>query len=268
VSETTKISWATSTFNPWIGCTKVSPGCEHCYAESLDKRWGHARWGVGMQRSRTSPAYWRQPLKWNEKARESGKPWRVFCASLADVFDNEVPEDWRVDLFDLIEATPYLTWMVLTKRIGNASAYRFPKNLWLGATVVNQEEASRDVPRLLEIPATKHWISYEPALGPVDWCEALGIWWNQTEKRWIQERGPRVDWIIVGGESGGQARPFVLGWAKDTARQCKIAGVAVHVKQLGSNPTNREGEPHHQRDRAGRDPSEWPEILRVQEWPT
>src|SRR5262245_17039849 len=152
MGEKTGIAWCDSTFNPWIGCTKVGPGCDHCYAETLDKRhrWGgKTHWGPGVSRHRT--ANWTAPRRWNEKAAERGKPWRVFCASLADVFDNEVPDQWRDDLFDLIDDTRALTWLLLTKRIGNADrmlpAY-IPPNLWIGATVVNQEEADRDIPKL------------------------------------------------------------------------------------------------------------------------
>src|SRR5688572_4428248 len=104
MAEVTGIAWTDSTFNPWIGCTKVGPGCDHCYAEALDKRhrWGGAtHWGAGVERMRTSPSNWAKPRAWNRKAVASGKPWRVFCASLADVFDNEVPHDWRADLFEL-----------------------------------------------------------------------------------------------------------------------------------------------------------------------
>src|SRR5881394_1441244 len=120
MAEITGISWADSTFNPWIGCTKVGPGCDHCYAQVLDSRyrWGGAtHWGVGKPRMRTSVSNWKKPLAWNAKAAKSGKPWRVFCASLTDVFDNEVPEEWRADLWRLIGATPALTWLLLTKRI-------------------------------------------------------------------------------------------------------------------------------------------------------
>src|SRR3954462_4489732 len=106
MAELSAISWTKSTFNPWVGCTNIGPGCDHCYAEALDKRhrWGGAtHWGTGVQRKRTSEGYWRQPLAWNRKAAASDKPWRVFCASLADVFDNEVPDEWRRDLFALID---------------------------------------------------------------------------------------------------------------------------------------------------------------------
>src|ERR1700730_6921319 len=120
VAENSKIEWTDHTFNPWIGCTKVSPACDHCYAEAMmDTRYGRVRWGAGEDRSRTSKANWQQPLKWNRIAQADGARPLVFCASLADVFDNEVDPLWRRELFALIEATPSLIWLLLTKRIGN-----------------------------------------------------------------------------------------------------------------------------------------------------
>jgi protein gp37 len=297
MAEVTGIAWTDSTFNPWIGCTKVGPGCDHCYAEALDNRhrWqGDTHWGPGKPRMRTSAANWRKPLAWNRKAAESGKPWRVFCSSLADVFDNEVPDEWRSDLWDLIESTPRLTWLLLTKRIGNAVRMlrtndwaASPRwNVWIGATIVNQEEADRDVPKLLATPARVRFVSYEPALGPVDWTKFPGL-----------------AWIIVGGEStqGAKAREFPVRFASDTVRAARRIGAAPFVKQLGSNVIDRndagfEGDgddywpagtadkiednpfgyvEEHQgapirvrlRDRAGADPEEWPASLRVQEFP-
>lgn len=250
MAEVTGIAWTDSTFNPWIGCTKVSPGCDHCYAEALDKRhrWkGATHWGVGVPRMRTSESNWAKPRAWNKARAKDGKTQRVFCASLADVFDNEVPTEWRHDLFNLMWETPFLTWLVLTKRIGNAK-HMLPftklRNMWLGATIVNQEEADRDVPKLLETPAAVRFVSYEPALEPVDW-----------------ERHAGVDWIIVGGEStqGAKARSFNYEWARSTIMQCRQIGAAPFVKQLGSNPGLK--------DRAGADPNEWPTDLRVQEFP-
>jgi protein gp37 len=163
------------------------------------------------------------------------------------VFDNEVPYDWRADLFEMIQETPYLTWLLLTKRIGNVerlTPFFLPVNVWLGATIVNQEEADRDVPKLLATDAVVKFVSYEPALGPVDWT-----------------RYPGIDWIIVGGEStqGAQAREFDIEWAYNTITQAVDIGAAPFVKQLGS----RQG----LKDRAGANPAEWPIDLRVQEFP-
>lgn len=250
MAEITGIAWTDSTFNPWIGCTKVGPGCDHCYAEALDKRhrWkGATHWGAGVERMRTSAANWSKPRAWNKARQKDGKTHRVFCASLADVFDNEVPTQWRNDLFELIWETPALTWLLLTKRIGNAKhmlPFTALRNAWIGATIVNQEEADRDVPKLLETPAEKRFVSYEPALGPVDWTKYPGI-----------------DWIIVGGEStqGAKARQFDVKWAGDTILQCEEIGAAPFVKQLGSLQGLK--------DRAGAVVDEWPIHLRVQEFP-
>jgi len=281
MAETTGIAWTRSTFNPWIGCTKVGPGCDHCYAETLDARhkWGGVvHWGAGVSRYRTSEHAWKQPLAWEKKAAAGDKPWRVFCASLADVFDNEVPEGWRLDLYHLIERTPNLSWLLVTKRIGNVERmvkdswfghYGFPQNVRLLITVCDQEEADRDIPKLLALPC-KNGVSYEPALGPIDWLIAMsgGCDKHGYRKPLLTDR--KLDWIIVGGEStqgAGKARPFVLGWGKDTIRQCRAASVPVFFKQAGSNATNREGVPHPFKDRAGADPSEWPDELRAQEFP-
>lgn len=315
MAESTNIAWARSTFNPWIGCTKVSPGCDHCYAAvSTPARTLGIEWGPGTPRHRTSAATWKQPLRWNEQQKialsacKKGldmvggdeaeliargfikpEPWRVFCGSLCDVFDNEVPDEWRYDLFDLWAATPHLTWLVLTKRIGNA-AKMLPWtpgdgspgceplwNVWLGASVVNQEEADRDIPKLLATPAAKRFVSYEPALGAVDWRLNRIREWNALADQHAQPAvKTSLDWIIVGGESdqpGMKARPFDVQWARDTVRQCREAGVAVFVKQLGSNPAPLVVEANSVRerlwikDRAGADPTEWPEDLRVQEFP-
>ena len=225
MAETTDISWAHSTFNPWIGCTKVSPGCDHCYAATLmDERYHRVKWGAGEKRSLTKT--WDQPRAWNRKAAASGAPWRVFCASLADVFDNEVSDLWRFDLGQLIVDTPHLTWMLLTKRIGNVRDAlgdfgwdHFPGNVWLGSTIVNQDEAKRDIAKLLDAPAKVRFLSCEPLLGPLDL------------------RGPLatglIDWVIVGGESGPGARPMDPAWPLAIRDQCEAAGVAFHFKQWG-----------------------------------
>lgn len=318
MAERSAISWTRSTFNPWLGCTKVGPGCDHCYAEALDKRhrWGgDTHWGDDKPRHRTGIHYWNDPLRWNKKqelafseyARAMStknpnpsnrpEPWRVFCASLADVFDNQVPLVWRDDLWSLIRETPYLSWLLVTKRIGNVAkmipgawANAFPSNVRLLITVCNQQEADRDIPKLIDLPC-KNGISYEPALGPVDWSPYVGSH--------CADEG--LDWIIVGGESDqgkNKARPFNIEWARNTVRQCKATGVPVFVKQLGSNQKGwcaakllcseefkdevpddycdlyeaSEQNRHCDRcffikGRAGADPAEWPEDLRVQEFP-
>ena len=278
-----KIEWTDHTFNPWVGCTKISPGCDHCYAAGWAKRSGLVKWG-GTRR-RTSAAYWRQPLKWNAEAERAGTRPRVFCASLADVFDNDVPVEWRADLFRVIRSTPTLSWLLLTKRIGNVlpslkalGCDRLPENVWLGITVVNQEEADRDVPKLLATPAHVRFLSCEPLLAPInlasltastDRGSLYGFNCLSPVYPWGTLNYPLVDWVIVGGESGPGARPFTLGWGKDIVRQCREAAVPVFVKQVGANPVNREGERcPHIRDRKGKVMEEWPEELRVREFPT
>lgn len=236
MAERTEISWAHSTFNPWIGCTRVSPGCDHCYAATLmDERYGRVKWGAGEARQRTKT--WDQPRRWNRAAQASGKPWRVFCASLADVFDNEVPGELRSDLWNLILTTPALTWMLLTKRIGNAkppgAMKRFPPNVWLGITVVNQTEADRDIPKLLEAPARIRWLSCEPLLGPLDLSRYLVGHEKGGPTGNCIAWTPPVDWVIVGGESGNDARPMEADWVRVIREDCRNWDVPFHFKQWG-----------------------------------
>lgn len=251
MAENSNIEWTRHTFNPWIGCQKVGPGCDHCYAEAWDARGlqrQETRWGAHAERTRTSPANWRKPLAWNKAAQAAGERHRVFCASLADVFDNHpsILPEWRADLWALIRATPNLAWMLLTKRPGNIAKMLpddwgngYP-NVWLGCTVVNQEEADRDVPKLLEVPAAVRFLSMEPLLGPVDlnhirlphgsgrtWIDALQPWWVTPDMR------TRLDLVIVGGESGPGARPMHPDWARSLRDQCVAAGAAFHFKQWG-----------------------------------
>jgi protein gp37 len=261
VAESTGISWTDSTFNPWIGCTKVSPGCEHCYAEALDKRhkWrGVTHWGVRVERMRTSESSWRGPRQWAREApqffEKHGRKRRVFCASLADVFDNEVPAIWRADLFDLIISTQELEWLILTKRIGNVSAMMrdilrvngLPRNVWLGISVVNQAEADRDIPKLFEVSARIRFLSCEPLLAPIDLTEAMRCHvcgYSKADCALHMDhhlcRGPGpIDWVIVGGESGPNFRVMRTEWAHDLRQQCDRAGVPFFFKQWGgSHPT-------------------------------
>ncbi|MBN8479498.1 MAG: phage Gp37/Gp68 family protein [Burkholderiales bacterium] len=319
MAERSNIEWCDSTFNPWVGCTKISPACDHCYAEALmDTRMGRAKWGAGQPRARTSTANWQNPLRWDRAdfrccdvcgwrgeidARrsivcpacmhdDSLEPARrrVFCASLADVFDNEVPIEWLVDLVDLIRRTPNIDWLLLTKRIGNVlprlhgavgaldRGYRsgeatgdlcdwidywtgggaVPRNVWLGATICNQAEADRDIPKLLATPAEKRFLSIEPMLGPIDltsvrrfsgMCEYIdalrgSCWTDQAglinpDPAWSKpgmlfSDGARgIDWIIAGGESGPHARPSHPAWFRSLRDQCAAADVPFLFKQWG-----------------------------------
>lgn len=244
MTENTKIEWADHTFNPWVGCQKVGPGCDNCYAEGWAKRSGLVTWGPGEDRRLTSAANWRQPLKWNAQAKASGTRARVFCASLADVFDNAVRPEWRSALWDLIQQTPHLDWLLLTKRPGNIPdmlpASWGPEgwpNVWLGCTVVNQAEADRDIGKLFAVPARVRFLSMEPLLGPVDITQ-----WLHDSHCPIRTEGvcicdepfeARIDWVIVGGESGPKARPMHPDWARSLRDQCQAAGVPFLFKQWG-----------------------------------
>jgi len=264
MAENSNIEWTHHTFNPWIGCQKIGPGCDHCYAETWDARGlqqKETRWGPHAARTRTSAANWRKPLKWDREAAAAGERRRVFCASLADVFDNHasILPEWRDDLWALIAATPNLDWMLLTKRPGNIGNMlpvpfdfeRLYPNVWLGCTVVNQAEADRDIPKLLAVPAAVRFLSMEPLLGPVDLTVAAclpcpnaadGLFMDPETGAYEccsrcdytgigEEWG--IDLVIVGGESGRVARPMHPDWARSLRDQCQTAGVAFHFKQWG-----------------------------------
>ncbi len=224
MGETSKISWTDATFNPWIGCTKVSPACDHCYAERDNIRRGWVPgWGNGINRRRTSDQNWSNPIRWDRMSEKNGRPLRVFCASLADVFDNEVPETWRFDLFNLIVRTTNLRWMILTKRVGNVRNMVpiswltgcWPRHVGIMATIVNQIEWDRDYPKLSALPAPWHGVSMEPLLGYI--CIGAST----------------PDWIITGGESGPIRRDLDLGAVRSIRDQCASNGVAFHHKQNG-----------------------------------
>lgn len=230
MAETTGIEWCDHTFNAWIGCTKVSVACDFCYAETYGHRFG-VEWGA-HERRRTSESYWLEPLKWNRKAERDGVRRKVFCCSLADVFDNQVNAAWRDDLWRLIYGTPHLDWLLLTKRPQNI-AKMLPHhtgrtwpwaNVWLGTTVENQEEADRRIPHLLAVPAPVHFLSCEPLLGPVD------LRFGEAIRR---KAHPRLDWVIAGGESGLGARPPMIGWIRSLRDQCQSVGVPFFFKQWG-----------------------------------
>lgn len=303
MGENSNIAWTTHTFNPWVGCQRVSPGCTHCYAESYDRRVGGAvdpadgakklRWGPTAPRVRTATANWRKPLKWNAAAKAAGVRHRVFCSSLADVFEDR-PElaPWREDLFGLIASTRSLDWLLLTKRPENTrrlwpATMNEPgghgvlwcpppdptwwPNVWLGTTVEDQQRANERVPALLSVPARVRFLSCEPLLERVD----LNPWLLSEHGRRAIGAHPGIGWVIIGGESGPGARPFALEWARHLVRQCRSAGGAPFVKQLGARPTAA-GSEHigpdsqclrHLVDPAGGDPAEWPADLRVREFP-
>jgi protein gp37 len=187
MGNTTKIEWADKTWSPWMGCSEAGPGCDHCYAKAmLDTRQHKVKWGPGQPRVHTEN--WDSPLRWNKQAAARGHTIKVF-PSVCDPFDNEVPPEWRQRFFNLIRDTPHLTWLLLTKRVGNAArmiaeatereheiafALKPWPNVWVGATVVNQQEADRDIPKLLATPAAKRFVSIEPMLGAVDLGPLIG----------------------------------------------------------------------------------------------
>lgn len=352
----TKIEWCDFTFNHVIGCSKVHTGCANCYAEAdMDKRRGRVKWGPQGTRSRTSDQYWKQPFKWNREAEKAGERRRVFCASLADVFEdwngpildsknrpltrcnthhctaNMCPPEiyWpegvtcpyclnqgepltmghlRSDLFALIDATPNLDWLLLTKRpenvrrmwpeepdghFGALAEAIFGKkgklvkrrdNVWLLTSISNQETADKQVPELLKcrdlVPVLG--LSCEPLLGPVDLqkvcknfcpqCRGAGEVCNSEEGGlWIGcpcESLVGLNWVIIGGESGKDARPCDLAWIRSLVQQCQAAGVAAFVKQVGSNPyENGQALCTHAHDPKGGDISEFPADLRVRQFP-
>lgn len=285
--KNTAIQWATHTFNPWEGCTKVAPECKNCYAETMvDHRFGRAKWGKGQPRRRTGKATWRQPLAWN---RESGEQWnarpRVFCLSLGDWLDEEVPIEWLGDLLKLIHETRNLDWLLLTKRPQNwrervngvnlcdetegeiGSDFRndlarwyehgtgpFMENIWIGVSAGADQRAA------LDIPAKIHFLSCEPMLHPMDY-------------RWAAA----FKWIIFGGESGKNARGCDVDWIRDGITFCQHYGIAPFVKQLGAkpywlNPDARSefdegGALLKLKDSHGGNWDEWPPDLRIRELP-
>lgn len=221
MAEVSAISWTDATFNPWIGCSRVSPACDFCYAARDNERrhWVSA-WGA--ERRRTSAANWRNPLVWNRKAAEAGRPLRVFCASLADIFDNQVPDEWRDDLWSLIRQTPNLRWILLTKRIGNVPkmvSHDWPfANAGIMATLANQEEWDRDFHKLIAVPAPWRGVSAEPLLGAITMTGATA---------------ENLHWMITGGESGPERRPLDLDAVRSIRDQCADLGVTFHHKQNG-----------------------------------
>jgi protein gp37 len=266
MGEHTGISWCDHTFNPWIGCTKVSDGCTNCYAEreNIHYQWVN-EWGVNGNRQRTSVANWRNPIKWNKglicencgvwqyrnklsiaegrhgycafcnKFGQFHRP-RVFCASLSDVFEDR-PElvQWRCDLWNLIGETPNLDWLILTKRPENvipmwlSGLYRnmrLPINIWLGITAENQEMAEKRIPEFLKIPVGIRFLSIEPMLGPIDLMKAFTF-----PERNYGERP--IEWIICGGESGQNARPLNMDWVKQLQCDCKLYEIPFFFKQVG-----------------------------------
>ena len=269
MAETTGIAWTDHTFNPWWGCTRVSAGCRNCYAETFAKRTGHAVWGTSAERRTFGEKHWNEPLRWNRKASAEGVQRRVFCASMADVFeDHPDVAGERRRLWDLIGETTWLDWQLLTKRPENVAGMvpaewlsdfpGWPENVWIGTTVEDQAAADARVPILAALPAPVRFLSCEPLIGPVDLSAWLGIEWMDAlrlpgqpmsfrgEGGWGAEMlaslagyAPTVDWIIAGGESGPGHRPLDVDHARDLRDQADAAGVPFFFKQHGgARPTS------------------------------
>jgi protein gp37 len=225
MGKDSRIEWTHHTFNPWWGCTKVSQACKFCYAEVWAKRTGQKLWGPKAERRFFGAEHWKQPLNWDREAKAAGLRRRVFCASMADVFEYRAElQPWREKLWDLIEQTPNLDWLLLTKRpqrigLHNRWGGGWPTNVWLGTTVENQTTAAERIPHLLENSAHVRFLSCEPLIGPVDLTDYLGF---------------GIQWVIAGGESGGRSRPSHPRWISDLRDQCTAAKVRFLFKQWGN----------------------------------
>lgn len=260
MGEKTGISWAHHTKNKWLGCTRVGPGCglAHptagegggCYAEAASKRYGQDLWGDDKPRVLVQ-SFRADVRKWNRKAEEARERRRLFVNSFSDILDHRAEQSWRNEIIEDAWACPWLDFLLLTKRIGNAAKMlpaELPPNVWMGITCVDQDELDRDWRKLSPIRAL-HWISHEPALGRIVRLPSFGC-----------------DWVVTGGESGHHPRPYDVDWARDLIDQGRHAAVPIFVKQMGSNPVD--GPEALKFTGKGDDPAEWPEDLRVQQFPT
>lgn len=231
MADKTIIAWTHHTFNVAWGCVKISPGCKNCYADGLARRYGHDVWGPAATTPRRAFGlkHWQEPLKWNRDAALAGERRRVFCSSMCDVFEDHPTIDAeRAKLWPLIRATPWLDWQLLTKRADRV-ADRLPAdwldcypNVWLGVSIESNEWSWR-ADHLRAVQAAVRFVSYEPAIGPLDQLDLSGL-----------------DWIIYGGESGPGRRPEDKQWARDMRDRCTAAGVAFFHKQ-SSGPRTEMG---------------------------
>lgn len=221
MAESTNIAWTDSTFNPWLGCSKVGPGCDHCYAEALDRRTGGDHWGATKTPRTMSADNWRKPVRWQRIAEGTGTRRRVFCGSMCDWADKNALDSERARLWALIRSTPMLDWQLLTKRAPNiarclpadwSAGY---ENVWLGVTVENRKHGLPRIDHLRRAPARVRFLSIEPLLEDLGEIDLTGI-----------------HWVIVGGESGHGARPLEAAWVESIRRQCEAAGVAFFFKQI------------------------------------
>ena len=284
MSTATKIEWtrgddgtAGATWNPVTGCTKVSEGCDHCYAETFAERWrgipGH-HFENGFDVT-LRPERLEQPLRWK-------RPKRVFVNSMSDLFHESVPDAFIAEVFSVMARAHWHTFQLLTKRHGrmrsllsrpsfrDSLAHLAPwplPNLWLGVSAEDPHWADIRVPALLGTPAAVRFVSAEPLLGPVhlrpgEWLPPLGGGPKANVLRPWEKPGPPVDWVIVGGESGARARPMAAEWARHLVEQCQQTGTPVFVKQLGSVLGRQLGA-----GPKGGDWDAWPQDLKVREFP-
>lgn len=232
------------TFNLVWGCVKVSEECRDCYAETIADHYGFDVWGPNKGRRTFGEAYWRRPLAWNRQAERQGYKRLVFCSSMADTYeDHPVVGEERLKLWPLIEATPWLQWLLLTKRPENVLAFspwgeQWPSNVSVGTSIGTGKHLEERLSHLIRVPVGIRFVSCEPLL------EALDL------SAWL----PWLQWVIVGGESGRQARPMRPEWARALRDQCQEASVAFYFKQWG-------GRYHHSGGRSldGREWDEMPE---------
>jgi len=260
MAENSKISWTDHTFNPWWGCTHSGPGCDHCYASAFAARFGVA-WGKSAPRKFFGGEHWKEPLRWNRKAERAGIRARVFCASMGDVCEGR-PDliEPRRRLEQVIDDTPHLTWILLSKRPEHYNSLFSRDTLSrcvVGTTAENQEMLEERWPHLARVPAAIRWVSVEPCLGPVTLkCNGCA---EDVQSHLSPDQGGCSgwfpDWIVVGAESGPGRRPCKIEWIESIVEQCTRAGVPVHVKQLSLD------------GRISHDMSEWPEALRIRQYP-
>lgn len=248
MADQTAITWTDSTFNGWWGCSKVGPGCDHCYAETFDKRTGGDHWGSRKTPRMMSDENWRKPLRWQRDAVQTGIRRRVFCGSMCDWADKNSPSMQRSRLWELIRATSMLDWQLLTKRAPNI-AMCLPKdwgdgyqNVWLGVTVENRKHGLPRIEHLRRVPAKLRFLSIEPLLEDLGELDLTGI-----------------HWVIVGGESGPNARPMEAAWVENIVRQCNAAGVAVFFKQWGGSSRDKGGCLLN-----GEERKEWPAVVQLE----
>jgi len=289
----TNIEWTDETWNPTRGCSRVSPGCVNCYAERVAVRfeWRNVA-GEGGEKIAPGPFHgfittknghpsWTgkvelieskllEPLRWK-------KPRRVFVNSMSDLFHESLPPEHIAEVFRVMQRADWHTYQILTKRADRlaeimpriVATFGLMPHVWLGVSVENQHYADERIPLLLQTPAAVRFVSYEPALGPIDFSRYIAVYMQNLSG----DHHSGLDWIIVGGESGPGARQFDIAWARKTVEQCKAAGVACFVKQLGADPQGSlqpglyPAQPMPLRDRKGGDMEEWPADLRVRQFP-